>query len=646
VSGIEHTDLRREGAAQVSAEQLRFLANAVPALLAYVDRDARYVWCNDSYRRWFGRAPDEIRGRHVSEVLGAAAWEGIRPHIERVLGGDEVTFDQRISYQDGRVRDVRASYVPHVDAHGRVLGFVGLVHDLSEARAAERALRRSEGLLERSQSIAHMGSWESVFAGAEGGPSLCWSDEAFRIFGFEPGAFAPTTEQFFAMVHPLDRYALRAQAAAAIAAGEPFEKEYRIIRPDGAERIVHAWISFERDADGRVARMLGTCQDITERKRAEDVLREADRRKDEFLAMLSHELRNPLAPMLSAVEILEETPPGQEEVAARSRTIIARQVRHMKRLLDDLLDVSRVSQGKIELRREPVQLVPLLQQAVEVSRPALLERRQSLTLDLGNVPLPLDADPTRIVQVFANLLNNAAKYTNEGGHVWLSVAAEGGQAVARVRDDGVGMSAEFLSQAFELFAQERRSLDRAQGGLGIGLTMARTLVRLHGGAVHVSSAGPGRGTEVVVRLPLAVQARTYTPRVPIKAAPSVGDAPLRVLVVDDNADATQTIGDILKRLGHTVTLAYDGPSALEMAAEARPDLMFLDIGLPGLDGYALAARLRAAGHRGAIVAITGYGHVDDRRRSEAAGFDHHLVKPIDFAELVRIAGEVRGRLGR
>ena len=631
--------------ALVSAEQLRIMANAVPALMAYVDAEARYVWCNESYQRWFGTPPERIRGCHISEVLGAAAWDQIRSYVERALAGEEVTIEQRVVYQNGPARDVRGFYVPHRAADGRVVGFVVLVTDLTEARSAEVALRRSDHLLEQSQRVAHVGSWEVILIGDGLVPAgtLRWSDEAYRIFGFEPGSVVPTVALFFGSLHPDDREATRAQAAAGIERGEPFEKEYRFIRPDGNERVVHAWTRFERDAAGRVSRMIGTCQDITEHRRAEQELREADRRKDEFLAMLSHELRNPLAPILSAVEILELVGPGQEDVAAKYRTIIARQVRHMKRLLDDLLDVSRVSRGKIELRKEPVELAGLLLQAIEVSRPTLLDRQQRFTLALAQEPLPVEADPTRIVQVIANLLNNAAKYTNAGGHVSLSVTSEGGKAIITVKDDGIGMTAEFLTQAFDLFTQETRSLDRAQGGLGIGLTMARTLINLHGGSVRAFSAGPGLGTEVVVKLPLAPHAHAPGVR-EAEPVPETLGGPLRVLVVDDNVDATQAIGHVLELLGNRVTLAYDGPSALAVAAEVRPDLVLLDIGLPVMDGYAVAARLREAGHgRAAFVAITGYGRDDDRRRSRAAGFDHHLVKPIDFAQLKKIAGEVRGR---
>jgi PAS domain S-box-containing protein len=500
-----------EDALSESAEQFRFVANALPALIAYVDRDMRYVWVNEAYRRWFGYAPEWIRGRTILEVLGAAVLEAIQPYTERALAGEEVTFAQRLTYERGPARDVRVTYVPHRAPDGGVRGFAVLSADVGELRAVEQALRRSEHLLEHAQSAAHVGSWEALL---ERGPNdrvpLTWSDETYRIFGYEPRSIEPTWDLLLAAVHPEDREALRSTAVADFAAGRPTEKEYRIVRPDGAVRMVHAWSQFEHDANGKPIRIIGSCQDITEQKRVEQELQEADRRKDEFLAMLSHELRNPLAPILNAVELLERTPPSDVGRSSKYRTVIARQVQHMKRLLDDLLDVSRVSQGKIQLRKESVELGSLVLQAVEVSRPLIVEKRQQLSMTLASNPLRLEADPTRLVQVFANLLNNAAKYTDVGGHIVLTVVTENGEAVVKVKDDGMGMRSDLLERAFDLFVQETRSLDRSQGGLGIGLTMVRSLVQMHGGWVRAFSEGAGRGSEFVIGLPLSDVAESKT----------------------------------------------------------------------------------------------------------------------------------------
>jgi len=473
-------------------ERLRFVANAVPALLGYVDTGACYVWCNESYRRWFAYSPEELRGRHLRDVLGVSAWELLRPYAERALAGEEVTFESRVAYKRGPARDVRATYIPNKDSSGKVRGFVVLANDISEIRAAEQALRKSERMLERSQSTAHVGSFDVTLVDTDGerAGSVRWSDETFRMFGCEPGAFEVTHASFFEFIHPDDRERVRAGSPGKIQRALPFENDFRFVRADGVVRDMHTWTVFYTDATGRPIRMIGTCQDITERKRAEQELVEADRRKDEFLAMLSHELRNPLAPILNAIEIIERAGPGEEELRSTFQAVIARQVQHMKRLLDDLLDVSRVSRGKIELRKQPVELATLLRQAVEVSRPLLTEKRQQLAQKLGHEPMPLEADPTRVIQVFANILNNAAKFTPAGGHITLSSAVDAGNAVVKIRDDGAGMSDALLARAFELFAQETRAFDRAQGGLGIGLTLVKTLVKMHGGSVHAFSEGP------------------------------------------------------------------------------------------------------------------------------------------------------------
>ena len=351
-----------------NAEELRLIANAIPALLSYVDAEARYVWCNEGYRRAFGYTAEGIRGKHVREVLGVAGWEAVLPHLTRALAGEPVTFENRALLRNGSPYEGQVWFAPHRDANGHVRGVVVMVNDVTDRKVAERALRRSEQMLERSQSSAHVGSWEVDLEGdgwsRPGG--VQWSAETFRIFGYEPGSLEPNPAAFVDRIHPDDRDLMRSRADRFVKRAEAYENEYRIVRPDGSVRVLHSWVEFESDAAGQPIRAIGTCQDITERKRAEQELRDADRRKDEFLAMLSHELRNPLAPILSAVEIIEQARPEQRELRATYQAVITRQVLHMKRLLDDLLDVARVSQGKIQLRRERVELTTLLLQAVEV----------------------------------------------------------------------------------------------------------------------------------------------------------------------------------------------------------------------------------------------------------------------------------------
>jgi two-component system CheB/CheR fusion protein len=389
--------------------------------------------------------------------------------------------------------------------------------------------------------------------------------------------------------------------------------------------------------------------DITERKRLEDELRrraeqlaEADRHKDEFLAMLAHELRNPLAPIRNALHILKQ-PDANGGMLGQAMDMAERQVGHMARLLDDLLDVSRISRGRIELRQEPVDLAAVLGRSVEAARPLFEERQHQLTVSLTPGPLRVRGDPTRLDQVVTNLLNNAAKYTDPGGRIRVSAGREGGAVVLRVRDTGIGIDPEMLPKIFDLFVQAERRLDRSQGGVGIGLTLVRRLVELHGGTVDAQSAGPGRGSEFVVRLPAAPEGEAGA-RAGAAGADAASPRALsrRVLVVDDNVDAADSIALLLRLGGHEVRVAHDGPTALLIARAFRPQVVFLDIGMPGMDGYEVARRLRREpGPQPALlVALTGWGHDEDRRRSQEAGFDHHLVKPVDPAALVQLLAGV------
>lgn len=359
-------------------------------------------------------------------------------------------------------------------------------------------------------------------------------------------------------------------------------------------------------------------------------IREADRRKDEFLAMLAHELRNPLAPISNAVEIMRLRGPGQAELDW-ARDVIARQVQHLVRLVDDLLDVSRITRGKIRLKLEPIDLAAVVSNAVETSRPLIEGRRHRFVVDMPAEAIWVKADPARLAQVLANLLNNAAKYTEEGGSIRISVARDGGQAVVRVRDSGVGIPPEMLAGIFDLFTQVDRSLDRSQGGLGIGLTLVQRLVQMHGGSVEAQSDGPGHGSEFVVRLPMLTAFQPPRPAASPPAERASAAGHLRILVVDDNADAAVSLSMLLRLDGHEVHMVHSGPAALDAVRELRPDVVMLDIGLPEMDGYEVARRLRAepGGADLSLVAVTGYGQDEDQRRCRAAGFDHHLVKPVD-----------------
>jgi CheY-like chemotaxis protein len=367
-------------------------------------------------------------------------------------------------------------------------------------------------------------------------------------------------------------------------------------------------------------------------------LTDADQKKNEFLAMLAHELRNPLAPMRNAVHILRASG-GDGEILAQVQGIMDRQLRQMVRLVDDLLDVSRISRGKIELRLERLDVGQVIEEALETSRPIIHEEKHELTVSVLSPPMHIIGDSTRLAQVLSNLLNNSTKYTPVAGHIWLTVEQDGEQVVIRVRDNGIGIPANMLPNIFEMFTQADRSLHRALGGLGIGLTLARRLVEMHGGAITAHSDGEGKGSEFVVRLPLARdEAISSTLERPDCGELVEPRRPRRVLVVDDNKDSAESLGMLLRGLGNVVDTAYDGPKALEAARRFRPEIVLLDIGLPGMNGYDVARHMRTMPETRDVILVaqTGWGQEDDIDRSKEAGFDDHLVKPLDVTDLQRV----------
>jgi PAS domain S-box-containing protein len=413
-----------------------------------------------------------------------------------------------------------------------------------------------------------------------------------------------------------------------------FTTEKRFLRRDGETIWMKLTVSLARVADVHGAHGVAVIEDITEQKHAEEDLREADRRKDEFLATLAHELRNPLAPIRNSLHIFRMK--GIQDPAVEQVTsMMERQVAHMVRMVDDLLEVSRISRGKIELRKESVELAAVLRNAVDTSLPLIEKGHHKLIVDVPDEPVLLEADPVRLAQVFANLLNNSAKYTREGGEIRVTVTVDDGMAVVCVRDNGEGIPRPMLQRVFNMFTQVATGT-RAHGGLGIGLTLARTLVHLHGGSIEAASDGPGKGCEFTVKLPIALHAVVHAP------APSkdlAAGAPLRrVLVVDDNHDAADSLGMLLQFLGAEVFVAHDGHAALAAIRNYQPAVVLLDLGMPGMNGLEVARRIREDPvSRGiTLVALTGWGQREDRRRTTEAGFDYHLVKPADVGMLQSI----------
>jgi PAS domain S-box-containing protein len=459
-----------------------------------------------------------------------------------------------------------------------------------------------------------------------------WNPAAERIFGW-------TAADVVGNGWPGDR--MRDELATIleqVARGEEVRGyETRRVRCDGKLIDVALWAAPVQRPDGET-QALAVFIDITDRKLAEESARTADRRKDEFLAMLGHELRNPLAPILTALELMRLR---QQTGGERERETIERQTRHLVRLVDDLLDISRITRGKIDLRKNRVDLGAAIGAAVEMASPLLEQRNHHVSIAAPRGLVFVDGDEFRLAQVFQNLLTNAAKYTPSGGSITVRLRAQDDCAIAEIEDNGVGIAADVLPTIFEPFVQGAQKLDRSQGGLGIGLTLVRSLTELHGGRVDVFSAGPGQGSRFTVFMPLSPCMPRLIQRTP-EGAPRLGGARRRVLLVDDNRDAAEMLAELLRTAGHEVVVAFDGPSALGTLGGFRPDIALLDIGLPVMDGYDLARKLKdALPATPRLIAISGYGQEHDHRRSQEAGFDAHLVKPVQAAQLLAAVDEPR-----
>jgi PAS domain S-box-containing protein len=547
---------------------------------------------------------------------------------------------------------------------GRLVGLFGLQHraprrwSFDDIALIEQVADRTWFAVESARAIAALRESEARFRNmADNAPVMVWVTEPDGTASFLNARWHEFTGQdpraalgfgWLDAVHPDDRGAVESGFVTANNARKPYRAEYRLRGKDGAYRWVIDAAAPRFAADGRFLGYVGTVLDITERKLTEDALkehvvaqREADRRKDEFLATLAHELRNPLAPIRNAVEImrLKDAP---DSALARPREIIDRQLRQLTRLVDDLLEASRITQGKVQLRCERIEVADAAHEAVEGARPAIEASAHEITVTLPDEVLCMNADPTRLTQIILNLLNNAAKYTPRGGHIWLTVERDGDEAVISVRDTGIGIESGHLPNLFKMFSQVTPALDRAQGGLGIGLALVRGLAELHGGRVEARSAGPGKGSEFVVRLPALASGNPRAPGAGAAArSPSVA-ARRRILVVDDNRDAAESLGDLLRQMGHDVHVAHDGLEAVQAAATLRPSVILLDIGLPKMNGFDAARHIRsqAGGDDVTLIALSGWGQEEDKRRATEAGFDSHLTKPVDLSHLEGALGKV------
>jgi PAS domain S-box-containing protein len=554
-------------------------------------------------------------------------------------GQSVLNYEHDVVFDDGRVKSLYCNVAPVVGGDGRVRSVIGAYADITDRKRAEADARKAQEIFKLVHGIGRIGHWEWNSLTDENK----WSPEIQALYGLEPGTFEGTYDAWAKLIHPDDLPRAAEEVRRALETGRYFT-EFRVIWPDGSVHWLEARAHVFKDGHDKPVRIMGVNMDITERKRIEDALKEADRRKDEFLATLAHELRNPLAPIRSAVEVFKAKGPPDPDLTW-SRDVIDRQVGQMARLLDDLLDVSRITRDKLELRKRRVRLAEVVEAAVETSRPIIDGGGHELAVTLPPEPVHLDADPVRLAQVFANLLNNAAKYTDGGGRIRLAAEVVGHEVAVSVKDSGIGIAPEVLPHLFEIFSQAAPALERSQGGLGIGLSLTKGLVELHGGSIGARSDGPGRGSEFIVRLPVAAAPAVGEPHTPeVDGRCRAGS---RIVVADDNRDAADSLAMLLRIAGNEVRTAYDGRRAVEEAEAFRPDVALLDIGMPGLNGYEAARRIRGQswGREMMLVALTGWGQEEDKRRAADAGFNAHLVKPVDPAALERLLGTVVPRRG-
>jgi PAS domain S-box-containing protein len=573
----------------------------------------------------YGLPPGSFKGGYKgwAELVHPDDLPRAEEDVRRALETGKYTSEFRVVWPDSSVHWLEARATVFKDGHDKQVRIVGVNMDITERKNQEVALRASEQ------------RWRTM---AEALPNLVWTDlpdGQCDWLSSQWGKYTGIPEnqllglRWLETLHPEDREHTVKCWNAACADEADYDLEYRIRRHDGD----YHWFKTRgvpvRDDNGKIIYWFGTCTDIEDNKRAAEQLHDADRRKDEFLATLAHELRNPLAPIRNALELLSRAGTSAA-VAEQARAIMGRQLDQLVRLVDDLLDMSRINQGKVRLHQECVELKTVVQSALEAVQLVVRNREHELTVNLPSEPVFLKVDSIRMAQVISNLLNNASKYTEKGGHISLIAQRHGREAVITVRDTGIGIAPDHLPHLFEMFSQLTPALERSQGGLGVGLSLVKGLVELHGGRVEAYSDGIGKGSEFTIRLPV-VDAPASTESPSAKTDKTDGTRKRRVLAVDDNRDSADSLALMLQKMGHETQTAYDGLEALQAAESMKPEVLLLDIGLPKMNGYEVAQQIRQQpwGKNMTLIALTGWGQQEDKRRTLEAGFDHHLTKPVD-----------------
>jgi len=614
----------------------RMIEQARDYALFMLDPEGRIMSWNLGAERLKGYAADEIVGRHFSVFYTREALESGWPAHQLEVATVEGHFED----EGWRVRKDGSRFWANVvitalrDDDGKLLGFSKITRDLTERRLHEDALRQSE---QRFRLLIDAVQDYAIFMLDPEGVVVSWNSGAERMKGYRRDEIVGKHFSHFFTEDDLAAGKPWEELAAARRTGRAEMEGWRV-KKNGERFWARVVLTAVHDDQGRLRGYAKVTQDLSERRHTQD-LQKAAKNVQEFIAMLAHELRNPLAPIKMAVEVMAKASSDPATCEAMRQTI-DRQSAQLARIVDDMIDIARITRGNLVIEHAPVELGEVVRRAVETAAPAIAAGRHALEVEVATEGLVVHGDRDRLTQLLANLLNNAARYTPPGGRIWVRARSEDGHALLSVRDTGRGIEPQIIDRIFDMFVQGRSALERVGGGLGIGLALARRIAELHGGTLEAKSEGANRGSEFVLRVPLSqAPVRREAPPAEQRAA-----LPRRILVVDDNVDAATTLDVLLRSLGHETRVAHEGMTALEIAREFRPQVILLDIGMPGLDGYEVARRLRAMNHGRTfrIVAITGWGQEADRLRSKEAGFDLHLVKPVDPGVLVSVLEQRNG----
>ena len=616
-----------------SRERLRITLASIGDAVVTTDDAGRVNYVNPAAEKLLSYSSEQAADKQLAEVFNIVnefTRQGAENPVERVLRDGRIVGlanHTLLLRADGVEIPIDDSAAPIRDQDGQVAGVVLVFRDISERRRAEKSQATLAAIVESSE--------DAIVSKDLDGRIVTWNPGAERLFGYleDEAVGRPIT-----LIIPPDRLDEEASILARIRRGDRVDHYETVrVRKDGRQIDISLTVSPVKAQDGTVIGASKIARDITERKRMERQLQEADRQKDNFIAILAHELRNPLNPIFNAAKLLEIERPDDRQVLEYS-SLIEKEVRQITRLLDDLLDMSRITQGKLSLQKKLIDLASAVNDAIQTSRPVIEEAGHRLTIQLPGKALIMHADPARLVQVFSNLLNNAAKFTDVGGDINVIVEAQDSQATVRVKDSGVGIAPELMPKIFDMFVQGEAITQRTRGGLGLGLTVAREIVEAHGGTIEAKSDGLRQGSELIVRLPLSDP--VPLPQIPDSADPLLPPAssPLRIVVVDDNKAQALSLQRLLQVIGHEVRVAYDASSAMKLLSDFVPDIALIDLGLPTISGYELARWMHEQPRLAKVILVaqTGWGRDEDRSRAREAGFVHHLVKPIDHQLLVNI----------